>query len=334
MRMMALAASVALVAGQANAEGLTAAAPAAPAHPAKAAIAHGKASPPVQPGQAVPVAQVVVTAPMYTDWRALDAENTLVIDTDRGRVVVELRPEFAPLAVARIKRLARSRIYDGLLFHRVVDGFVAQTGDPNNMDGGRSSEPDLPAEFTFRLGADMAHAVAARPQGENEGFIGLQPYVSVDEQRMAASPDHRVSAWGAYCPGVVGMGRDSDPDSANSEIFFVRDTARGLDKHYAPVGRVVAGLEVIRTLPAGDPPPLAARMLRVRVMADMPEAERPNLYVLSTLSPQFRDLIGQTRQAKGADFSVCDVAPPVRVISIGGVVDKPAPQRVRRRAAS
>ncbi|MDB5448097.1 MAG: peptidyl-prolyl cis-trans isomerase cyclophilin type, partial [Phenylobacterium sp.] len=183
--------------------------------------------PPVGAGGAVS-APVTVTAQRQplTDWRPLDAENALVIDTGKGRIVVELRPEVAPLAVARVKRLARSLFYDGLLFLRVVEGFVAQTGNPDNLDGGKSLEPNLPAEFTFRLGAEVPRTIAARPQGESEGFIGAQPYVSVDEQRMAMSPDRRVSAWGAYCAGVMGMGHDADPDSGNSELFFMRETTR------------------------------------------------------------------------------------------------------------
>lgn len=290
--------------------------------------------PPVGAGGAVS-APVTVTAQRQplTDWRPLDAENALVIDTGKGRIVVELRPEVAPLAVARVKRLARSHVYDGLLFHRVVEGFVAQTGNPDNMDGGKSLEPNLPAEFTFRLGAEVPRTIAARPQGESEGFIGAQPYVSVDEQRMAMSPDRRVSAWGAYCAGVMGMGHDADPDSGNSELFFMRETTRSLDRHYSPVGRVVLGLEVIRALPVGDPPAAPDRMLRVRVMADLPDAERPAIFVLNTLSPQFWGLVAQARQGRGADFSICDVDVPVRVVSSGaaGPADKAPARRKPRR---
>eukprot|EP01041_Mallomonas_annulata_P035568 gene35568-58542_t len=76
------------------------------------------------------------------DTRQLDPENTLVIDTTKGRIVIELRPEFAPQAVARVKQLAREQVYDGLQFHRVIEGFVAQTGNPNNRDGGTSRHPD------------------------------------------------------------------------------------------------------------------------------------------------------------------------------------------------
>jgi peptidylprolyl isomerase len=267
------------------------------------------------------------------DWRALNPQNTLVIDTDKGRVVIELRPEFAPLAVARIKRLARTGVYDNLQFHRVVDGFMAQTGNPNNLDGAKSLEPDLPPEFTFRLGAEIPRAQLARPQGESEGFIGAQPYVAVDEIRMAMSPDRRVSAWGAFCAGVVAMGHEADPDSGNSEFFIMRAATRSLDRNYSVVGRVVMGLDVVRALTAGDPPMQPSRMLRARVMADMPQAEQPQISVLNTLSPEFHALADQVRAIKGADFSICDVEAPVRVISTGLAKPEPAVKKRSRRTA-
>ena len=69
----------------------------------------------------------------------LDPANTLVIETSKGRIVVEMAPLLAPKAVERVKRLAREGVYDGLKFHRVIAGFVDQTGNPNNHDGGTSS---------------------------------------------------------------------------------------------------------------------------------------------------------------------------------------------------
>jgi peptidylprolyl isomerase len=279
--------------------------------PPPASVAVKALAPP--PAAPTPVAGIVVSVPApLADWRRLDAENTLVIDTDRGQIVIELRPEFAPSAVARVKRLARSGLYDGLQFHRVVDGFMAQTGAPNNLDGGKSQEPDLPPEFTFRLSAEIPRAQLARPQGESEGFIGAQPYVAVDELRMAMSPDRRVSAWGAYCAGVVGMGHDADPSSGNSGFFIMRAPTRSLDRGYSVVGRVVVGLDVVRALTVGDPPQQPSRMQRVRVLADLPERERPRITVLNTLSPEFRYLAARVRTIRGADFSICDIEVPVR----------------------
>jgi len=79
--------------------------------------------------------------------RAADLENTLYLDVPKGRVVIELRPDLAPATVARIKELARAHFYDGLKFHRVIDGFMAQTGDPKG-DGTGGSGKHLKAEFS------------------------------------------------------------------------------------------------------------------------------------------------------------------------------------------
>ena len=127
------------------------------------------------------------------DWRTLDPANTLVVETTKGRIVVEMRPEFAPLAVARVKQLARDGVYDGLLFHRVIDGFVDQTGNPNNHDGGTSKYPDLPAEFSFRL-PDGAASLVVRRGDAVEGFVGATPIVGASGAEQVLGTDHRLRA--------------------------------------------------------------------------------------------------------------------------------------------
>src|SRR6185312_7575613 len=84
----------------------------------------------------------------------------------------------APKAVERVKRLAREGVYNGLLFHRVIEGFVDQTGNPNNHDGGTSAYPDLPAEFSARVAADAVTTVVARSDAV-EGFLGSVPVAGV-----------------------------------------------------------------------------------------------------------------------------------------------------------
>ena len=97
------------------------------------------------------------------DWRALDPDNTLVIDTTKGRVIVELRPDLAPLAVARIKTLTRKGYYDAALFYRVLP-FMAQTGDKGSRTF-KSDLPNLKAEFTFTRNAAMPFYVVGRLPG-------------------------------------------------------------------------------------------------------------------------------------------------------------------------
>ncbi|WP_397399308.1 peptidylprolyl isomerase [Phenylobacterium sp.] len=255
---------------------------------------------------AVVLAAGVLVGAAPADWRMLDPENTLVIDSTRGRIVVELRPDIAPLGVARIKLLARERVYDGLQFHRVIDGFVAQTGNPNNRDGGVSAHPDLVPEFSFRLAAEAATVVVERSDAR-EGLVGSVPFAAVSSREQALAPDRPMRAWGAYCPGVMGMGRQADPGSANSEIFFMREAARRLDHEYTVVGRAVAGLDVIRSVAVGEPPKTPDLMLRVRVANDIPAAERPDLKVPDPRGPAFQARAAVMKQAMGAAFSICDL---------------------------
>lgn len=240
------------------------------------------------------------------DWRPLDPENTLVMETTKGRIVVELRPEFAPSGVERIKRLAREGVYDGLEFHRVIEGFVDQTGNPNNRDGGVSAHPDLPPEFSFRIPAESTTIVVDRSDGR-EGFVGATPFGAVSSAEQARSSDGRLRAWGAYCAGVMGMGRQAEPGTANSEIFFMRAPARRLDHEYTVVGRAVVGLEVIRAVAVGEPPAKPDRMLRVRLAADLPAADRPRVEVMNPDGRAFQARVAAMKRARGASFSICDI---------------------------
>ncbi|MBL8642605.1 MAG: peptidylprolyl isomerase, partial [Rhodospirillaceae bacterium] len=130
--------------------------------------------------------------------------------------------------------------------------------------------------------------------------------------RIAATLKRPPRAWGAYCAGTLGMGRQDAVNTANSEIFFMREPSRRLDRNYTLVGMTVAGLDVIRALTVGEPPATPDLMRKVRMLTDLPEAARPRLQVMDTRSPAFADLAAKTRAAQGADFSVCDIAVPMR----------------------
>ncbi len=248
-----------------------------------------------------------------SSWRAPDPDNTLVIDTNRGRIIVELRPEIAPASVERLKLLAREKVYDGLLFHRVIDRFMAQTGDPGNVDGGKSSHPDLKAELGFRRNAATPFTPVAAPSGWPVGLLGTTPVATQPDAYMARSQSHSVGAWGLYCPGVMGMGRGDAIDSANSEFFLMREAYPSLDKRYTVVGRVLVGLDVVRGLKTGEPVKDPDRMIRVRVLGDIPVKERPRVEVMDTTSAAFAAIVRKVRAKRGADFSVCDLEVPARV---------------------
>ncbi|MFD1694310.1 peptidylprolyl isomerase [Roseibium aestuarii] len=112
-------------------------------------------------------------APLSASAQGLDPENTLYMDLKDGRVVIRLRPDLAPNHVARIKELTREGFYDGVVFHRVIDGFMAQSGDPTGTGMGGSEKPDLKAEFTdapFSRGV-VGMARAASPDSANSQFF-------------------------------------------------------------------------------------------------------------------------------------------------------------------
>jgi len=247
------------------------------------------------------------------NWRPVDPENTLYIDTVHGRIVVELYPEVAPRHVDRIKTLTRAGYYDGLTFHRVIDDFMAQTGDPLGTGEGASSLPDLREEFLFRRGPDMPFIQAAEQSRARLGFYKALPIESQPDAQMAVTADGRVSANALHCQGVVSMARAEDVNSANSQFFIMRQPNTALDKRYTIFGRVVWGQDAVMQIAIGNPPPNPDRMLSVRLAADVPDAERAPIYVLRTDGPQFRNLIEDTRRERRADFSVCDVQIPARV---------------------
>ena len=124
-----------------------------------------------------------------------DLENTLFLDVPAGRVVIELRPDLAPNHVARIKELARQGFYDGIAFHRVIDGFMAQTGDPRG-DGTGGSGKKLAAEFNkgkhVRGTASMARA-NSHDSADSQFFICFAP---------APFLDGKYTVWGQVTSGM------------------------------------------------------------------------------------------------------------------------------------
>jgi len=258
-----------------------------------------------------------VSAVPGSDWRPVPPDNLLIIDTTKGRILVEMMPSIAPLHVERMRLLARASFFDNLKWHRVIDYFMAQTGDPLGTGDGQSAWPDIKAEFTFRRGAELAFTPVASPAGAEIGFVNALPVQTQPDSLMAQTGDNRVHGWGLYCPGVAGMARDDNPDSANSQFFIMRQAYPSLDKRYSVWGIAVSGLDVVRSLNTGtDASGIVAQpdmMVRVRVASDLAETDRPAVQVLDTNSARFRDLAARTRLARGADFSICDVTLPVQI---------------------
>ncbi|KAB2882852.1 MAG: peptidylprolyl isomerase [Albidovulum sp.] len=163
-----------------------------------------------------------------------DPENTIIMTLKDGEVVIELLPDVAPKHSERMKALARAGKYDNVAFHRVIDGFMAQTGDvehanmedgwnPRRAGTGGSDLPDLPAEFS-RLPHDR---------------------------------------------GTLGAARSQNPNSANSQFFINFKDNHFLNGQYTVYGRVVSGMEHVDRIQRGEPPESPDRMISVKVAADV-----------------------------------------------------------------
>ena len=274
-------------------------------------VAWAKSKPPAAP--AAPATAAAAT-PAENEWRTPDPQNVLVIDTTKGRILFELNPEVAPKAAAQVRDLARAGFYDGRGFFRVIDGFMDQTGDPTDTGTGGSTKPNLPPEFTFRRGADTPLVVAQKASGLETGFIGALPVISQTMDLGLLTADQRVRAYATFCPGVGGMARASEPDSANSQFYLMRGPSPHLDQQYTPFGRAVSGLDVIRAIKIGEPvvAPLD-KMTKVRVLADIPAAERPAVRVVDTRSAWFAAQVARVAADKVIEFSMCDLDIPSQV---------------------
>src|SRR6266853_1905503 len=123
-------------------------------------------------------------------------ENTLILETTQGPVTIELRPDLAPKHVARIKQLVTEGFYDGIVFHRVIEGFMAQTGCPHGTGTGGSDYPNLPAEFNSEphVRGTTSMARAQSPNSANSQF-----FICFDDARFL---DKQYTAWGKVIEGM------------------------------------------------------------------------------------------------------------------------------------
>ena len=125
-----------------------------------------------------------------------DLENTLYLDLKDGRVTIELRPDLAPNHVARIKELTREGFYDGVVFHRVIDGFMAQTGDPTGTGRGGSDKPDLAAEFSD---ANHGRGALSMARAQNPDSANSQFFIVFSD---ASFLDGQYTVWGQVVDGM------------------------------------------------------------------------------------------------------------------------------------
>jgi peptidylprolyl isomerase len=147
-----------------------------------------------------------------------DPENTLLIETSKGPVVIELRPDLAPKHVERIKTLAREGFYDGIVFHRVIDGFMAQTGCPQGRGTGSSKLPNLPAEFNAE---PHIRGVCSMARAQNPNSANSQFFIVFDDARFL---DKQYTVWGKVISGMENVDKinKGEPPASPDKMITVR----------------------------------------------------------------------------------------------------------------
>ena len=277
------------------------------------AIAQQEAADPadqtLSPGQ-------IVSATAENVWRPADQENLLYMDLPSGLVVIEMRPDFAPGHVTRIKELVREGFYDGLNFHRVIEGFMAQGGDPKGDGTGGSEKPDLQAEFTKDTSDVADFTVIGRDRmAPRVGYIHGMPFGAQPEALRSFRPQDGVALWPLHCPGVMSMARSGNPNSANSQFFLmIGDSRLNLDRSYTAWGWIVDGYEATRRIVRGEPPSRPTPIVRMRIGSDVPVSEQKKIDVMRTESETFlRYLTAKGEVTEGFVKDICDVKVPVRV---------------------
>jgi len=125
-----------------------------------------------------------------------DPENTLIMETSKGQVVIECMPDVAPKHVERLKELSREGFYDDIVFHRVIDGFMAQCGCPDGRGTGGSSKPDLEAEFNE---TNHGRGVCSMARSQNPNSANSQFFICFDD---ASFLNRQYTAWGKVTEGM------------------------------------------------------------------------------------------------------------------------------------
>lgn len=263
----------------------------------------------------------VIKASQAEDWRPLDLENTLYLDMEKGRVIIELAPEFAPANVANIKTLVREAYFDGLSMIRSHDNYVAQWGDADEKREFKTALKKVQAEFTI----PTTKAAKFTRLKDHDGYAPQVGHVD----GFAAGRDPRYQTqWLAHCYGAVGVARGNETDSGNgSSLYAVTGHApRNLDRNITVVGKVRQGIELLSSLPRGtgalgfyEKPEQRTPIKSIRIAADVPEAERSQLEVMRTDTKRFQELVEAQRNRGGEWYKfaanyieLCNVPVPVR----------------------
>jgi len=256
-------------------------------------------------------------------WRTVEQDRLLYIETDHGVIVIELAPEFTPLHVERMTTLANERFYDFLVWHRVIDGFVAQGGGSRSNPSHSTEMDRVPGEFTARRDPneiliyetqDRVINPRSNPAIARAGFWNGFPAGTQASALASITADGRVESWLLHCEGAASMARTSDPNSAGSQFYITRGNAEHLNAQYTVWGRVRSGQDAVNAIAvgtAGEDPGFSPDTIRsMRVGSDTGFDGQVTVEVIDTNSEAFAIWLGPYA-SEGLD--ICDIDIPVRI---------------------
>ena len=275
-------------------------------------------------------AQETAPAPQWDlpadSWRTADQGDLLYIETDHGMVIVEMAPEFAPNHVARMRTLAQERFYDFLVWHRVIDGFMAQGGGARSNPGHAADVDGLQAEFTVRRSGepvvtelqDRMINPRSLPQMAKAGFWDGFPAGTQTAALAAITGDGQVQSWLLHCTGAAAAARTGDPNSARSQFYITRGNPEHLNAQYTSWGRVRVGQEAVDAIAVGsamDDPDFRPDNIRsMRTGDELPAEEQVTIEVADTDSAAFAAYLDTLRDPSGNLPDICDITVPTRII--------------------
>ncbi|WP_440959506.1 peptidylprolyl isomerase [Oceanicaulis sp. LC35] len=277
------------------------------------------AAAPAEPG-----ADIIANAP-DSAWRTVDAEDLVHLVTNKGEVWIEIQDEFTPMHAARIREIAETNWLDWKVFHRVIDGFMAQGGGAVDNPSIQAPFDPLQAEFGIRRDPNEIPVYETQERRSTErgpmaqagywnGFpVGTQP-----SALAGIVADGRVESWLLHCDGAAAMARTNDPNSANAQFYIVRGEAEHLNTQYTVWGKVRQGQDVIESLNVGTQGQTLG--FRPDIIEEFEMATQmdnaPTVQVMDTSSPTFSAYLEALAASRdnGRLPDICSIDVPVRVL--------------------
>ena len=264
---------------------------------------------------------LVAKEELVKSWRSIDPEALLVLNLEPGPVVIQLSSNVAPRHVDRVRGLVRDGFYDGLIFNRVIDGFVAQVGAATSQQRSPFATEPLGAEFQLKTSA--VRDLAVIQQGD-----GYAPIVGYAGGLPIGLDGDCEWAWHVHCAGAVAMVRGNSPDSATAYFYIGSQPLRYLDRNLTVFGYVIDGMEHIQTLQRTNRASLDDALLQrnliktAEIASDIQPQSRPAYEIMRAGTSSYAEFL-QRRENRAGEFfvhqfdyaDICSIVLPIRKVA-------------------